>query len=117
MDLTQAIAKHVEWKTRLRSAISKKEQMDVNTVAADNCCELGKWLHGPAKSSYGSLQSYKNTVSAHASFHKEAGKVASAINAQKFTEAESMLGAGTPYASASGAVGVAIANFKKEANI
>lgn len=117
MDLTQAVAKHVEWKTRLRTAISKKEKMDVATVSADNCCDLGKWLHGPAKSSLGSMQAYKNTVSAHANFHKEAGKVASAINAQKFTEAESMLGAGTAYAAASSAVGVAIASLKKEANL
>lgn len=117
MDLNQAVAKHVEWKTKLRSAIAKKETMDVSSISADNCCDLGKWLHGPAKTSLGTLQAYKNTVSSHAAFHKEAGKVAAAINAHKFTEAEAMLGAGTSYASASSAVGVAIANLKKEANL
>ena len=27
------------------------ETMDVGTLAKDNCCELGKWLHGEAKPS------------------------------------------------------------------
>lgn len=117
MDLTQAVAKHVEWKTRLRAAISKKEQLDVATVSSDNCCELGKWLHGPAKGSFGTLTTYTDTVLKHASFHKEAGKVATAINAQKFQEAESMLSSGTAYAAASSAVGIAIANLKKEAGL
>ncbi|MBR7800872.1 CZB domain-containing protein [Undibacterium fentianense] len=117
MDLTQAVAKHVEWKTKLRAAIAKKEQLDEKTISADNCCDLGKWLHGAAKPSVGTLPAYKDTVLKHAAFHKEAGKVASAINAKKFTEAEAMLGNGTAYASASTAVGIAIANLKKEAGM
>lgn len=49
MDLTQAVAKHAEWKTKFHGAIIKKEQMDAPTIGKDNCCELGKWLHGEAK--------------------------------------------------------------------
>ena len=117
MDLNDAVAKHAEWKTKFRSAITKKEQMDASTISKDNCCELGKWLHGEAKQKFSVLGSYKDCVSKHALFHTEAGKVASAINAQKYSEAEAMLNAGTVYASASSAVGVAIMKFKKEANI
>ncbi|MFZ6751687.1 CZB domain-containing protein [Undibacterium sp. Ren11W] len=117
MDLSLAVAKHVEWKTKLRSAIIKKETLDAASISADNCCELGKWLHGDAKAKMSGLASYKDTLSKHAVFHKEAGKVASAINAQKYAEAEAMLGAGTAYAAASSAVGVAIGAFKKEAKL
>jgi methyl-accepting chemotaxis protein len=116
MDLTQAVSAHVAWKTKLRTAISKKETMDINTISADNCCEFGKWLHGEAKAMSG-LAAYKDTLSKHATFHKVAGKVATAINARKYLEAEAMLGADTEYATASTAVSIAISNFKKEAGL
>ena len=117
MDLTQAVSAHVAWKAKLRTAISKKETMDINTISADNCCEFGKWLHGEAKAKMSGLAAYKDTLSKHATFHKEAGKVATAINARKYPEAEAMLGAGTEYATASTAVSIAINNFKKEAGL
>ena len=117
MDLNNAIEKHAEWKMKFRAAISKKETMDASTITKDNCCELGKWLHGEAKAKFSSLQSHSACVAKHAAFHLEAGKVAQAINAKKFTEAETMLNTGTPYASASSAVGVAIMQLKKEARL
>ena len=55
MDLDQAIAKHAEWKFMFRSAIFKKETLDVNSIARDDCCELGKWLHLEAKAKFGDL--------------------------------------------------------------
>lgn len=117
MDLDGALGKHAEWKLKLRSATSKKEVMDAATISKDNCCELGKWLHGEAKTKFGRLASYSECVTKHAAFHVEAGRVATAINSKKYTEAEAMLNSGTPYATASGAVGVAIMRLKKEAGI
>ena len=117
MDLVSAIAKHTEWKTKFRGAITKKEQMDVATISKDNCCELGKWLHGEGKTQYGRLASHAECMQKHAAFHVEAGKVASAINAKKYTEAEAMLGGGTSYSQISSDVGVAISRLKKEANL
>ncbi|WP_020563922.1 CZB domain-containing protein [Methylosarcina fibrata] len=117
MDLNQALEKHAEWKLKFRSAINTQETMDVATISKDNCCELGKWLHSEAKTKFGSLQSYKQCVAKHALFHTEASKVAQIINARKYDEAENMLNAGTPYAQASNAVGIAIVQFKKEAKL
>ncbi len=117
MDLDSAIGKHAEWKLKFRSAISMKESMDAATISKDNCCELGKWLHGEAKTKFSRLASYTECVNKHSVFHVEAGKVASVINSKKYTEAEAMLGSGTSYAVASGAVGVAIMRLKKEAGI
>jgi len=117
MDLDQAITKHAEWKIKFRSAISKQETMDASTIAKDNCCELGKWLHGEAKAKFGKLQSYAQCVSKHAEFHTQASKVAQAINAKQYTEAEKMISNGTPYFQASSAVGVAIIALKKEAGL
>jgi methyl-accepting chemotaxis protein len=117
MDLDTAIQKHSEWKTKFRSAISKQESMDTETISKDNCCELGKWLHGEAKTKFGKLASYTNCVSKHATFHVNAGKVATAINAKKYAEAEAMIANGTPYTSASNEVGIAIIRLKKEAGL
>jgi methyl-accepting chemotaxis protein len=115
MDLNQAIEKHSEWKVKFRAAIAKREQMDAGTIAKDNCCELGKWLHGDAKSRWSALPAYRSCLSRHADFHNAAGQVARAINAQRYTEAEAMLAADTSYGTASRDVVTAIMRLKKEA--
>lgn len=117
MDLDNAIAKHSEWKTKFRVAITKKESLDAATISKDNCCDLGKWLYGDGKSNFSALTSFKDAVTKHAAFHSEAGKVATAINNQKYAEAEAMIGSGTSYSAASTAVGVALNKLKKEANL
>ena len=117
MDLNQAIEKHSEWKIKFRQAISDKETMDAETIAKDNCCELGKWLHSEAKSKFDKFPSYSDCVTKHAAFHAEAGKVATTINAKKYTEAEAMIGPATPYTAASSAVRHAIMHLKQEAGI
>jgi methyl-accepting chemotaxis protein len=113
MDLNTAIHLHAQWKTKLRAAIIKQEQLDVDTISKDNCCDLGKWLHGDAKSQYGQLISHTTCIKSHAEFHIEAGKVALAINDKKYSEAENMIDTG-PYAQASNNIGAAIMRLKKE---
>lgn len=115
MDLNQAVERHTEWKTKFRLAISKKESMDAEVISKDNCCDLGKWLHGDSKPTLGKLASHAECVKKHALFHVEAGKVARAINAKKYAEAEAMLNPNTPYWNASTAVVAAILHLKKEA--
>jgi len=113
LDLNTAHQAHSEWKIKLRLAITKKEQLDADTIGKDNCCAFGKWLHGEAASQYGRLPGYKDCLGKHAAFHKEAASVARSINAGQYEKAEAMLGAGTPYALASNAVGSAILGLKK----
>jgi methyl-accepting chemotaxis protein len=117
MNINQAIQQHAEWKIKFRSAISKQENLDVATISKDNCCDLGKWLHGEAKTKLGMLQSYTKCVANHATFHTEAAKVAQTINSKKYDEAEKMLSAGTSYTQASNAVGGALIQLKKEAGL
>lgn len=115
MDLDQAVQKHGEWKVKFRSAITRHETMDAGMIAKDNCCELGQWLHGEAKTRWGSLPAYRSCVAKHAEFHSASGKVAQAINAKKYAEAEAMLGPDTPYALVSRDVVVAIMQLKRDA--
>lgn len=114
MNLDDAIQKHAEWKVKFRSAINKKETMDAETIRKDNCCELGKWLHGEGQKQIGSTPTFTALVSKHAAFHRTAGKVADAINAKQYDAAEKMLDSGTEYAQASLAVGSCITALKKE---
>jgi hypothetical protein len=117
MDLNQAIDRHAEWKVKFRTAIAGHETMDAETISKDNCCQLGKWLHGDAKSKYGKLASHAECVKKHAAFHTEAGKVAQAINAKNYAKAEAMIGADTPYSLTSREVALAIGKLKKESGL
>ncbi len=117
MDLDQAIRKHSDWKIKFRSAINMKESMDAVTIAKDNCCDLGKWLHGDARLELGSKNSFVECVTKHAAFHIEAGKVAATINARKFSHAASMIDSGSSYALASSAVVRAILDLKAESAV
>lgn len=117
MDLDHAIQAHAEWKVKLRAAIAKKDILDAAAISTDKHCPLGKWLHAEARQALGHTTSYARCVEDHAAFHKEAGKVAQAINARRYNEAESMLAAGTPYAKTSSAVGVAIIQLKQESRV
>jgi methyl-accepting chemotaxis protein len=114
MNLDDASRAHSDWRIKLRTAIAKKEPIDVRTIGADNCCALGQWLHGEGKSSYSRLRAYSDCVDRHAAFHRAARGVADAINQKRYADAEAMLGSGTPYAQASSAVGSALLGLKKE---
>src|SRR3990172_5705542 len=114
MHLGNAIAAHEEWKTTFRAAISNHETLDAITISADNRCELGRWLHGEGKKLFGTLPIHTHCVATHKLFHLEAGKIAEAINANNFVEAESMLAAHTHFSKTSNALAAAILRLKKD---
>ncbi|MGZ5050039.1 MAG: methyl-accepting chemotaxis protein [Methylobacter sp.] len=116
IDLDHTLEKHADWKVKLRTAISMREQMDEKTISRDDCCDLGKWLHNNTTSWFGQRPSYVECINKHAAFHKEAGKVAAVINEKRYAEAEQMLAHGSSFASASSAIGVSIMKLKKDLN-
>ncbi len=71
LDFKKAIDAHMQWKDRLRGAIegSNGEQLDVATVAHDDRCMLGKWIHGPGDSEHGHLAQFSQLREHHAEFH------------------------------------------------
>lgn len=114
MNLDDALKAHADWKVKLRLAIRDQQKLDAATLSSDNACAFGKWLHGEARTQYGKLRSYAVCLEKHAAFHKEAGKVATLINAGQFDKATAALEGGTPYAATSSAVGGAILGLRKE---
>lgn len=117
MDLEPSIEKHAEWKNRFRAAMTQHQEMDPVIIAKVNYCELGKWLHGAAKTRFGHLSSYSDCVASHEKFHREAARVAEAINAKNYVEAESMLEDGSHFTNASNEVASAIMKLKNEAGL
>ena len=114
MDFDSALAAHQEWKVKLRGAISAQSQLDAASIAKDDCCALGKWLHGEAKLKYSALAAYRECTDMHARFHREAASVASLINTGDYAKAEAALGAGSPYSLASGKVATSIVQMRRQ---
>jgi len=115
MHLGNAIAAHEEWKTTFRNAIVGSATLDVVTISADGWCDFGQWLCGEGKRLFGDLPIYSQCVEVHRQFHVEAGKIADAINAKNFVDANCMLAADTPFSNTSNALAQSILRLKQEA--
>jgi aerotaxis receptor len=113
-DLKAAIAKHMEWKTRLRNAALRNEPLDVATIRRDDCCPLGQWLHGEGGRIWSNQPRFVALVDRHREFHLETGTVATAISRGAKEEGLAMLGGGTPFAQATQAVVMAIKALMNE---
>ncbi|MDD2801273.1 MAG: methyl-accepting chemotaxis protein, partial [Methylococcales bacterium] len=116
INFDEVLEKHSAWKVKLRAAIAQKEVLDVASISKDNSCDFGKWLYGDAKSLVGERASFTECVAKHAAFHVAAGKIAAAINAKKYQEADLMLAAGSSFNNASNDVGIAVMRLKKDVN-
>lgn len=117
MNFDTEIQTHSDWKTKFRAVIRARGRFDAATVGDDHRCPLGQWLHGEAQAKYGDLASYRDCVSAHAGFHREAGRVAGLINAHDYTSAEQALAADSLYEQASEAVVRAIVAMKLDSSV
>lgn len=117
INLDTAIQAHAQWRAKLRTAVATRENLDADTVGRDDCCELGKWLHGSGNSQYGGKPSFVNLLDSHRQFHEEAGKVARLINQGAYGEAEMQLGNGTGFANASQKVSMAVVQLAKELKV
>lgn len=116
-ELEKAIAAHVMWKTRLKNAIdSGRLDADVQTIARDDQCTLGKWLYGntiaPSERTSGH---YETVRSLHADFHKTAARVAELALAGKKAEAEAMMALRGEYSTVSGKLLQALTEWKAAA--
>ncbi len=75
MNFSAAIQAHANWKLRLYAAChGSPDAIDMHTLAQDNACELGKWLHGDGQR-YVSEAQFGELRSAHAAFHRSAASI------------------------------------------
>jgi aerotaxis receptor len=107
-DLDQAVAAHLQWKTKLRNAIDRGEKLDVDTVCRDDRCPLGQWIHGEGRTRWGHVPELTKLLQEHAAFHRTVGDVARQINAGQKEAATRALAGGTAFARATQATVMAI---------
>jgi hypothetical protein len=112
VDLDSAIKAHAQWRTKLRDAAKKHQQLDADTIGRDDCCDLGRWLHGRGQGSYGGLPAFQSLMDRHRDFHKVAGAIAQTINRGNYAQAEQALAGDTPFSQASSDVGAAIIQLR-----
>ncbi|HET9655421.1 MAG TPA: methyl-accepting chemotaxis protein [Kineosporiaceae bacterium] len=96
------ISAHVAWKKRLRTAIETRRLepgTDLATVARDDACPFGKWIHGDAAG-----EPDRNRVAEvtrlHAAFHRGAADVLRAVVNGDSEEAVRLMGAEDSYGGA-----------------
>ena len=107
-DIKAFTSAHLKWKTRLRDAIRSGETFDLGTVRRDDCCDLGKWLHGPGGKRWGHQPGFTQLMSTHATFHQEAGRVAEAANRGDAPQVARLLDIGSGFSQATQATVLAL---------
>ncbi|MFZ4550771.1 MAG: methyl-accepting chemotaxis protein [Aquabacterium sp.] len=100
-DFDAAVDAHRQWKVKLRAAISEQTTLDAETLCRDDRCALGKWIHGPGGSRWGSKPEFVKLQTTHAQFHKTASDVARKINARDYSEASALIDSGSPFSEIS----------------
>jgi hypothetical protein len=92
MNFTGAIQAHTNWKLRLAAQCqaAASNTIDVQALAKDDVCELGKWLYGAGRK-LASDPKFKDLVDGHARFHKSAAAIAVSIQQGKKDEALALI--------------------------
>lgn len=99
----QAISAHGLWKARLRDAIaSGKSDYNIETVAKDDQCTFGKWLHSDGKHGFSSTAEYERVRELHAEFHRVAARVLQLATGGHVNEATTAIESGSEFTAVSG---------------
>jgi methyl-accepting chemotaxis protein len=113
-DFDAAIEAHRAWKLKLRRAISSEEKLDVATIARDDCCALGQWIHGPGGHHHGNNPRFGALRDKHRDFHQSVGEIARKINRGRHEDAEALLGTGSSFTALSTDIVSVLNRFKSE---
>lgn len=110
--LDNALYAHQRWKVKLKEAVESGEQLDVEKIRRDDCCDLGKWLHSDGRAKYGHTPEFIKLFDTHEEFHLITSVVAMIINVKEYKRAKAMLEGSSQFSSASTDVALAIFRLK-----
>ncbi|HET8707642.1 MAG TPA: CZB domain-containing protein [Pseudomonadales bacterium] len=113
MDLDRAMIEHGNIKFQFRSAIAKKQQIEIDVIASDCHCELGRWLNREGQGKHGALPAFRALLQTHRDFHKLAGRVAVMVNEKRYNAVDVAISGDTSYVRASQAMGRAAFQLKQ----
>jgi methyl-accepting chemotaxis protein len=112
--LDNALSAHQEWKSAIHVAVASGRKLDVASIRPDDCCELGRWLHGDGRKLHSARLSFTELLETHADFHVVASVVASILNHSLYDETIGMMEGRSKFAGASRAMGISIMRLKGE---
>jgi len=99
--LDPAIAAHETWEIQLERAIrSGSGEFQVDVVRRDDCCALGRWLHGEGQQTI-EASALALVRDLHAGFHLEAADVLQLAVSGRRSEAIAAMDVGTTFSQAS----------------
>ena len=71
----EMIDRHLKWKLRLKAYLQGTgEELEAETVARDDLCKLGEWLHGKGRQLQ-DMPEYQRLLDVHGRFHATAGDI------------------------------------------
>lgn len=96
-EIKKAIAAHGLWKSRLRQAIdSGRSQWSVEEIAAEDQCELGRWLK-IVEPTAEDAERIEHIRTLHGKFHREAAQVLQLAHGGQRSVANLAMAAGSPF--------------------
>lgn len=116
MDFNVVITAHSAWKYKFKQFLEGKEKLEVETVAKDNQCELGKWIYGEG-SQLAAMPEFAEMKKKHAEFHQVASQVVRQSKALKQEAALALVEVGTDFAKASALCVNAISTLKNKLSV
>lgn len=69
LDVTSAKAKHLSWKTKIRSFLDGRGVLTMDQAVSHRDCDLGKWLYSEGMEQLGHLREMEDLEKTHADMH------------------------------------------------
>jgi hypothetical protein len=114
VDIDQAIVSHTRWRIRLRLFLEGRgEPLDSGSVARDDACDLGKWIHGEG-ARLAMHPEYLELKAAHLQFHGCAAEVVRLAQNGQSRAAEDLLASNGAYDEASNSTVTAMIKLRRQ---
>lgn len=113
-----ALVAHSAWKSRLSTAIrtgQMPEGFTVASVAKDNVCAFGQWLHSGEAVALDPVRA-RRVIELHATFHRCASRILDAATSGRRSEAEALMADEDGYAGVAPPLTDALAEWAAEAD-
>ena len=77
LSLRDVLQAHKDWRVQLEMDVESERlrTLEPATIARDDLCTLGQWLHGPGRERFGGTAGYAAACQAHREFHRCAGEM------------------------------------------
>jgi methyl-accepting chemotaxis protein len=90
LDLSQAKAAHLAWKSRLRSFLDDQQSLDEKQAVSHKHCDFGKWYYSTGINEYGSIAELQQVEQPHKELHELIREIIQKKKAGQLGDAESL---------------------------